>query len=105
MSWLFFVFFLMILLPPRYTLTDTPFPYTTLFRSHAAVEQDRDHRDEYLPRRLGHRVRRGAPPDRRLRGARLRQCAGLHGEDPDELHRRPRDPRRDRKSTRLNSSH
>src|SRR3546814_12479940 len=28
-----FVFFLMIRLPPRSTLTDTLFPYTTLFRS------------------------------------------------------------------------
>src|SRR3546814_19962616 len=28
-----FVFFLMILRPPRSTLTDTLFPYTTLFRS------------------------------------------------------------------------
>src|SRR3546814_11692176 len=29
----FFVFFLMIRLPPRSTRTDTLFPYTTLFRS------------------------------------------------------------------------
>src|SRR3546814_13627735 len=28
-----FVFFLMLLRPPRSTRTDTPFPYTTLFRS------------------------------------------------------------------------
>src|SRR3546814_14742429 len=28
-----YVFFLMILLPPRSTRTDTLFPYTTLFRS------------------------------------------------------------------------
>src|SRR3546814_4552069 len=27
------IFFLMIRRPPRSTLTDTPFPYTTLFRS------------------------------------------------------------------------
>src|SRR3546814_17749267 len=32
-SFLFFFFFLMIRLPPRSTLTDTLFPYTTLFRS------------------------------------------------------------------------
>src|SRR3546814_9998947 len=30
----------MILRPPRSTLTDTLFPYTTLFRSHEAGEQD-----------------------------------------------------------------
>src|SRR3546814_14334187 len=35
-------FFLMILLPPRYTLTDTIFPYTTLFRSHLLVTNFRD---------------------------------------------------------------
>src|SRR3546814_10268848 len=29
-------FFLMLLRPPRSTRTDTLFPYTTLFRSHAA---------------------------------------------------------------------
>src|SRR3546814_8680966 len=35
MSWFFFLclFFLMIRRPPRSTLTDTLFPYTTLFRS------------------------------------------------------------------------
>src|SRR3546814_15052095 len=32
-SLLFFFFFLMIRRPPRSTLTDTLFPYTTLFRS------------------------------------------------------------------------
>src|SRR3546814_13747972 len=31
-----FIFFLMIRRPPRSTRTDTLFPYTTLFRSHAA---------------------------------------------------------------------
>src|SRR3546814_1090972 len=30
---LLFIFFLMIRRPPRYTRTDTLFPYTTLFRS------------------------------------------------------------------------
>src|SRR3546814_18012133 len=32
-----FVFFLMIRRPPRSTRTDTPFPYSTLFRSGSAV--------------------------------------------------------------------
>src|SRR3546814_599445 len=30
---IYFLFFLIILRPPRYTQTDTLFPYTTLFRS------------------------------------------------------------------------
>src|SRR3546814_1979309 len=32
-----FFFFLMMRLPPRSTRTDTPFPYTTLFRSDAVA--------------------------------------------------------------------
>src|SRR3546814_14577470 len=32
-------FFLMIRRPPRSTRTDTPFPYTTLFRSTARIEE------------------------------------------------------------------
>src|SRR3712207_7782640 len=75
-------FFLMIRRPPRSTL----FPYTTLFRS-------------------------GGPP---APGRPAEQAAGLpagedeqdderDGEHPDELV--PARQRRDRKSTRLNSSH
>src|SRR3546814_18359018 len=44
--WCFF-FFLMIRRPPRSTRTDTLFPYTTLFRSHAGARPRRP------PRRLG----------------------------------------------------
>src|SRR3546814_2635486 len=33
MSLICYIFFLMIRLPPRSTLTDTPFPYTTRFKS------------------------------------------------------------------------
>src|SRR3546814_11701913 len=36
-----FFFFLMIRRPPRSTLTDTLFPYTTLFRSRADNEKGR----------------------------------------------------------------
>src|SRR3546814_3286436 len=36
---MFFCFFLMIRRPPRSTRTDTLFPYTTLFRSRAALFQ------------------------------------------------------------------
>src|SRR3712207_7800236 len=72
------VFFLMIRRPPRSTL----FPYTTLFRSQASVVPlgaDRHARDA---------PRAGARPRRRAHG---RRC--------------PLPPERDRKSTRLNSSH
>src|SRR3546814_19585043 len=37
----FSIFFLMIRRPPRSTRTDTLFPYTTLFRSHALANLDR----------------------------------------------------------------
>src|SRR3546814_10176174 len=47
-------FFLMIRRPPRSTRTDTLFPYTTLFRSRAAVRAPRDRRD-------GRRRRSAAP--------------------------------------------
>src|SRR2546430_14947221 len=72
---LFFFFFLMIRRPPRSTL----FPYTTLFRSLDVKEQpDAFHREDL------HRLRAGVE----------RIAAGDAGI-----------ARRDRKSTRLNSSH
>src|SRR2546421_9516100 len=74
----FFFFFLMIRRPPRSTL----FPYTTLFRS-----------------------QRGASdPRRAVFAARMRlfsPCASKKPWSTDSSHLR----RRDRKSTRLNSSH
>src|SRR2546421_8342513 len=87
---LFFFFFLMIRRPPRSTL----FPYTTLFRS-ARVEGR-------APRRG--RVGADRPP---ARGA---GAADLEGDARRARagRRRERDrpaERRDRKSTRLNSSH
>src|SRR3712207_6853420 len=78
----------MIRRPPRSTL----FPYTTLFRSRAAHRGAGADAARALRPRLGARVRRG---DR-------------HGDDPlgGGGHRRQADdPARDRKSTRLNSSH
>src|SRR3546814_11646429 len=83
-------FFLMIRRPPRSTRTDTLFPYTTLFRS----PQDRG--------------AVGGPRHTKLRGA------GHHGGDgrgdPAAPPLAPAlagagDRGRDRKSTRLNSSH
>src|SRR2546426_12636827 len=72
----FFFFFLMIRRPPRSTL----FPYTTLFRSHAGRRTPRP----------------GADP--RGRGCdRLARCAAGSAA--------ARGGARDRKSTRLNSSH
>src|SRR3712207_7931926 len=81
----------MIRRPPRSTL----FPYTTLFRSRLW----RDHRHANLAPR---------PLDRSL-GARGRDVLGIHRprhrtEEPDPVDLR-REPRLDRKSTRLNSSH
>src|SRR3712207_7270487 len=78
----------MIRRPPRSTL----FPYTTLFRSHA--------RHQLVVVRLRHHergLRRGRRP-RRLERDGLRA-----GGRPDA--RPPRTLPRDRKSTRLNSSH
>src|SRR3712207_9498815 len=86
-----YIFFLMIRRPPRSTL----FPYTTLFRSEGRAADDagarRPAREHRL--RLGHRL--------------LEPLPLLHGDL-----RLPYDPRaradvrdRDRKSTRLNSSH
>src|SRR3712207_8169903 len=73
-------FFLMIRRPPRSTL----FPYTTLFRSGARSPADRAHAPVH---RHPHRLVRGHPPRAEA--------------DPD----RADEARRDRKSTRLNSSH
>src|SRR3546814_18486419 len=72
-----FFFFLMIRRPPRSTLTDTLFPYTTLFRSAAArrelldarprVDQPRpcDVASWRRPRRPMVRIRDGQSMDRR----------------------------------------
>src|SRR2546426_12413371 len=76
----YFIFFLMIRLPPRSTL----FPYTTLFRSACAAEPC-DHARRHGP---GH---------------------GRHSADAADSARYERDgcnrSETDRKSTRLNSSH
>src|SRR2546428_10087616 len=77
----FFFFFLMIRRPPRSTL----FPYTTLFRSPAI---DRCWCPNESPRRT--------PVARRRGGCRFASC-GCSPSTPPRC--------RDRKSTRLNSSH
>src|SRR5256884_5934154 len=78
----FCLFFLMIRRPPRSTL----FPYTTLFRSRRDGGAARRGRVARSPARRGRAVPVGAPPARVY--AAQRAAA-----------------RRDRKSTRLNSSH
>src|SRR3712207_8584783 len=85
----------MIRRPPRSTL----FPYTTLFRSHAAVGRGGPD---------AHRVGDGGEQH----GGGLRVAVGAGGELVDAEHvavggeRRPEHrAQRDRKSTRLNSSH
>src|SRR2546430_11052968 len=74
----YFFFFLMIRRPPRSTL----FPYTTLFRSCRSS-----------PPPAADRGSRGGRPDRRRRSARPAEARRANGSS------------RDRKSTRLNSSH
>src|SRR3546814_17180162 len=90
-----FVFLLMIRRPPRSTRTDTLFPYTTLFRSgvehleaedlDAAGGRSRAAADEHQHEHDGHHE---AAPAAVVGGGEA--AAGHH---------------RDRKSTRLNSSH
>src|SRR3712207_6877083 len=86
----FFFFFLMIRRPPRSTL----FPYTTLFRSWFVGEQF-----DGLTRRTGHV---GTVPEQRSARRRRPQVrAAEHFPGPCD----GGEPGRDRKSTRLNSSH
>src|SRR2546422_4237655 len=93
----------MIRRPPRSTL----FPYTTLFRSHwicrAAISTRRSSATDWLGRRsgghregprLGQRDGRGGPAAQEAAGGR-----------PDARTTERRRTDRDRKSTRLNSSH
>src|SRR3546814_15548867 len=83
-----YFFFLMIRRPPRSTRTDTLFPYTTLFRSDACVSQ-RPAAGAGTGAAAGHAVDRAGT---KARAHPERSGAG-------QTHRR------DRKSTRLNSSH
>src|SRR5439155_26429937 len=91
------VFFLLILRPPRSTL----FPYTTLFRSYAAGRAGGDSVDD------GQQLRPGHPGC--TRPSRGGMIAFTRWHDRRGMHDRSRTPhsdrKRDRKSTRLNSSH
>src|SRR3546814_5255581 len=103
----------MIRRPPRSTLTDTPFPYTTLFRSHRFLKLERviemildqalaaaGHEDELFDARLAGLVD-GILDERPVDD---RQHLLWHGfgrrKEPG-----PKAANGDRKSTRLNSSH
>src|SRR3546814_17262658 len=87
---LYFFFFLMIRRPPRSTRTDTLFPYTTLFRS-GALRLVRD----FSSQDLGLMLTRVDRPY-------LEREATVLGVDHNW---RPTPRWKDRKSTRLNSSH
>src|SRR3989475_8064474 len=87
MSSFFLFFFLMIRRPPRSTL----FPYTTLFRSHLGDGQLADRGCAVLLRRAY--------------GPRLHSLAEAQTSCGLRRHRRGFVRTRDRKSTRLNSSH
>src|SRR3546814_8239109 len=135
----------MIRRPPRSTLTDTLFPYTTLFRSQPVAKQQisgrsRNKRDDAHQQRLGETVPDGEAvrgrffPQYRLDGGVQERPDGRRRNDPDNQagedeyfdrdahpdrglggfggqgHRRGPEEglvdeaKRDRKSTRLNSS-
>src|SRR3546814_4712254 len=130
---LFFVFFLMIRRPPRSTRTDTLFPYTTLFRSLGQPADRGRGRSRVQERTRGGGGSGGAsggdpraieprafavPDGGEIRGrghyrparyaaAALRVCrVGLAGaERPFVEKSSSLRAKRDRKSTRLNSSH
>src|SRR3546814_14209991 len=82
----FVIFFLMIRRPPRSTRTDTLFPYTTLFRS---ADRAAD---------------AGVPPDPSGNGIVVRSAHSRPSDRADRANCH-RLPDKDRKSTRLNSSH
>src|SRR3546814_11464625 len=85
-----YVFFLMIRRPPRSTRTDTLFPYTTLFRSPAMISR------QVAAEGVQRIVVVTDEPEKYPAGTNW--APGVAIEHRDHLDR-------DRKSTRLNSSH
>src|SRR3546814_19750115 len=92
----FCFFFLMIRRPPRSTRTDTLFPYTTLFRSAARETGDMAAELLFEGRRPGHELETEAVIDHREAAGGERDAPLVGASDVFP---------RDRKSTRLNSSH
>src|SRR3546814_12622821 len=90
-------FFLMMRRPPSSTRTDTLFPYTTLFRSGQKCYVADGHT---LSRRLESGEHRVAREDDEVVIVDDAVADGVLVAEPRDLH-----PLRDRKSTRLNSSH
>src|SRR3546814_12734562 len=97
----FFFFFLMVRRPPRSTRTDTLFPYTTLFRSRGPAFAARDCQLLGGSIDLGAKRAKGQPvPVHGATACRARERRNL-GRNLGHNLKSPRD----RKSTRLNSSH
>src|SRR3546814_14066497 len=97
---IFFLFFLMILRPPRSTRTDTLFPYTTLFRSFTLRQL----------KELGYSIDIATVSAVELGVPQLRKrlvVIASRTKSPcvADVVAKYRTPERDRKSTRLNSSH
>src|SRR3546814_13786527 len=97
---MFVFFFLMIRRPPRSTLTDTLFPYTTLFRSdggHGIREQRQDGQRDVVEGQAGRDVEfhEAQVYGQAVEAAQAVVPAG------DRVPAKGKD----RKSTRLNSSH
>src|SRR3546814_19932177 len=96
-----FFFFLMIRRPPRSIRTDTLCPYTTLFRSGLGLD-DRGH----LTDERGDDDPSAGHGEQRLRAdAGGRRDAGGDALAVQRLEKRCQGVEKDRKSTRLNSSH
>src|SRR3546814_12739965 len=98
----------MIRLPPNATLTDTLFPYTTLFRSRhrlAAFERPAFVIETDRKRRREHQKARDRREERIVPRQPDQPGDDAGGEQEDEEAIEQARPRIDRKSTRLNSSH
>src|SRR3546814_19335248 len=94
---IFFIFLLMIRLPPRSTRTDTLFPYTTLFRSRFYSADGSDHL--YTTN-----WSEGANANGYVYEGVAWYAVGLGG-TPAAAEEQQQSGWLDRKSTRLNSSH
>src|SRR3546814_1135100 len=98
----------MIRRPPRSTRTDTLFPYTTLFRSDESVPGSTHDKytvspDHLMVPTLGERMKAADPATRVVSVAgKDRSAVLMGGHKVDEMWWWDR---KDRKSTRLNSSH
>src|SRR3546814_13380788 len=97
----FFFFFLMIRGPPSSTRTDTPLPYTPLFRSGVAGIDPGTGRVEWSSRMAALHGQTAVAGAGRLPAL----LAAVHPDDLDEIQRALQGLPEDRKSTRLNSSH